>query len=297
MSILDAVLLGILQGLTEFLPVSSSGHLVLLQDFLEISEPQLLFDVMVHVGTLGAICLVYRSDIWSIAKSCLLIFHRSDKRQSSDTKSGNPVWFVASDATPTVLTGSRKRSIFAHPERKFALFIVLGTVPAVLVGLFLGDFIESAFANPMLVACMLLVTGSLLQLSRIGHKKDRRDELSILDALRIGVAQATAIMPGISRSGTTISIALATGVNQKTAAKYSFLLSIPAIWGAAVLSLKDIHEIGLPPEILIVGMITSFIVGYFALKILLASLNSGRFSVFSYYCWALGVLVLIWKLL
>lgn len=271
--ILIVFVLGLLQGLTEFLPVSSSGHLVLMQHFMGMKEPQLFFDIIVHVGTLGAICLVYYRIIWKITKGCVRTlcdrkFYRSPFQEFSK-----------------------------NTELRFAWFIILGSIPAGLIGVLLKDSIESAFASPTIVACMLIVTGLLLQLSRVAKRKPNpRQALNSWDAIRIGIAQAVAIMPGISRSGSTISIGLATGVSPQTAAQYSFLLSIPAILGALLLDLKDIHEVALAPISIIIGTLTAFITGYIALRGLLTILNRGRFVVFSYYCFGLGGLVLLIKI-
>ncbi|MFQ5754166.1 MAG: undecaprenyl-diphosphate phosphatase, partial [bacterium] len=249
--------LGLLQGLTEFLPVSSSGHLVLMQHFMGIKEPQLFFDIMVHVGTLGAICLVYFRAIGKITKGCVRSLRYRKFYRSP---------FLA---------------FSKNAELRFAWFIILGSIPAGLIGVLLKDTIESAFASPIIVACMLIVTGLLLQLSRVAEKKSNpRQALNNWDAIRMGIAQAIAIMPGISRSGSTISIGLATNVSPQTAAQYSFLLSVPAILGALVLDLKDVHEVALAPISIIVGTLTAFIVGYIALRGLLAILNRGRFVIF-----------------
>ena len=265
--------LGLLQGLTEFLPVSSSGHLVLMQNFMGMKEPQLFFDIMVHVGTLGAICLVYFRAIGEITTGCVkALCDRKFYRSPFQTFAKNS-------------------------ELRFVWFIILGSIPAALVGGLLKDSIESAFANPTLVAGMLIVTGLLLQLSRLAKRKPNpRQALNNWDAIRMGIAQAIAIMPGISRSGSTISTGLATGVSPQTAARYSFLLSIPAILGALVLDLKDVHEVTFAPISIIIGTLTAFITGYIALRGLLAILNRGRLVVFSYYCFGLGGLVLLIKI-
>ena len=282
--ILIVFVLGLLQGLTEFLPVSSSGHLVLMQHFMGMKEPQLFLDIMVHVGTLGAICLVYYRIIWKITEGC--------------------VRTLCSLRSPTTSSyGDRKfyrsplQEFSKNAELRFVWFIILGNIPAGIIGVLLKDSIESAFASPTIVACMLIVTGLLLQLSRVAKKNPTpRQALNSWDAIRIGIAQAIAIMPGISRSGSTISIGLATGVSPQTAAQYSFLLSVPAILGASVLELKDIHEVSLAPISIIIGTLTAFIVGYIVLRGLLATLNRGRFVVFSYYCFGLGGLVLLIKI-
>jgi undecaprenyl-diphosphatase len=244
-----------------------------MQHFMGMKEPQLFLDIMVHVGTLGAICLVYYRIIWKITKGCVRTlgerkFYRSPLQEFSK-----------------------------NAELRFVWFIILGNIPAGLVGVLLKNSIESAFASPTIVACMLIVTGLLLQLSRVAKKNPNpRQALNSWDAIRIGIAQAVAIMPGISRSGSTISVGLATGVSPQTAAQYSFLLSIPAILGALVLDLKDVHEISLAPISIIIGTLTAFITGYIALRGLLATLNRGRFVVFSYYCFGLGGLALLIKI-
>jgi len=287
--ILIVFVLGLLQGLTEFLPVSSSGHLVLMQYFMGMKEPQLFLDIMVHVGTLGAICLVYYKIIWKITKGCV--------RTLCSLRSPT-LRFAQGQALSSY--GDRKfyrsplQEFSKNAELRFVWFIILGNIPAGIIGVLLKDSIESAFASPTIVACMLIVTGLLLQLSRVAKKNPNpRQALNSWDAIRIGIAQAVAIMPGISRSGSTISIGLATGVSPQTAAQYSFLLSIPAILGALILDLKDVHEVALAPISIIVGTLTAFIAGYIVLRGLLATLNRGRFVVFSYYCFGLGSIVLL----
>ena len=263
------VVLGLIQGFTEFLPISSSGHLVLLERFFKMKDPPLFFATMLHVGTLGAIFLVYYREIWNIAREFLMtLFKRRFYRA--------PVQVIAES-----------------PALRMAWLIVLGCIPAAFVGLLWEDFIEAMCARPIVVACMLIVTGLLLQLSRKTYaEKHRRQELNIWDMLRIGIAQAFAIMPGISRSGATISIALFTGVSPQIAAQYSFLLSIPAILGASLLKLKDLHAVSLSPYAILTGMLIAFASGYLALRVLLRTLNRGRFSVFSYYCFGLGLFVI-----
>lgn len=268
MDILDAIWLGLLQGLTEFLPVSSSGHLVILQHFLGIDEPQIFFDVMLHVGTLGSIIFVYFRDIRTIATVFLSSIFTADSYR-------HPV-----------------KKIKAASELKFLWLVILGTIPTVIIALIFKKWLKSAFDYPAVAASMLIVTGLLLQMPRL-RKTETERALNSLDAVRIGIMQGVAIMPGISRSGSTISTALFTGISPKTAARYSFLLSIPAIIGATILELKDLTEIAIPIFTLLIGTLTAFLVGYFALRFLIGMLNRGKLHVFSYYCWGLGVIVLI----
>jgi len=271
-NILDAFWLGLLQGLTEFLPVSSSGHLVILQYFLGIDEPQIFFDVMVHIGTLGAIFFVYFHDIQNLARTFVSSLFDADIYR-------NPVKKIKEDS-----------------ELKFLWLIILGTIPTVIIALVFKSWLESVFASPSVAAAMLIITGMLLQMPRF-RKIEKRRGLNSWDALRVGIMQGGAIMPGISRSGSTISIALFTGVSPNNAARFSFLLSIPAIIGATILELKDLSEISVTITTILVGTFTAFLVGYIALRVLIGMLNRGKLHVFSYYCWALGLIVLVKQIL
>ena len=273
MTILEAIVLGILQGITEFLPVSSSGHLVLMQHFLGIKESQLFFDVMVHFGTLGAVIIVYHQLIGSLVRTGFSTlfqadFYRHPRLTISDT-----------------------------PDLRLIWFLLLGSIPTGLIALLFKDSLEAIFGKPMVVAGMLIITGLILQLSRLGQRQ-RQTETSLRawHTPLVGIVQGLAIIPGISRSGSTISISLLFGLPPQVAAQYSFLLSIPAILGAVALKLKDVGAITIAPAVIVAGTLTSFIVGYIALRFLLAMLNRGKFSVFSYYCFALGIVaaVSIW---
>ena len=266
MTLFEAIVLGVLQGLTEFLPVSSSGHLVLMQHFLGIKESQVFFDVMLHFGTLGAVIIVYYQLIGSLVQTgfstlCQADFYRNPRLTISNTPHLWLIWLL-----------------------------LLGSIPTGLIAVLFKDSLEAIFGKPMVVAAMLIVTGLILQLSRFGQKQvEAETPVRAWHTPLIGIAQGLAITPGISRSGSTISIALLLGLSPQVAAQYSFLLSIPAILGAVILKLKDVGEITIAPTVIIAGTLTSFIVGYIALRALLAILNRGRFSIFSYYCFALGI--------
>ena len=270
MNFFEALLLGILQGLTEFLPVSSSGHLVLAQAFLGLKEPLVFFDVMLHVGTLAAVLVVYRGAIGNLISGGVSAIARRN----------------------------------VSPELKFIWLILLGSIPTGVIAMLFKDTLEAAFDKVWLVSVMLIVTGGILQLPRMrregaspkrasgnnGGASDAADTgMRWWHAPLIGIAQGCAITPGISRSGTTISVALLCGISAKTAAEYSFLLSIPAILGAVVLKMRDVVDTAMPLHIIASGMLASFVVGYIALRLLLVMLNRGKFSVFSYYCVALGL--------
>lgn len=274
MTFLEAILLGILQGLTEFLPISSSGHLVLAQTFLGLKEPLIFFDVMLHVGTLAAVLVVYRNAIWKLTTGGL------------------------STLTDTQFWRQPASTFNASTELRFIALILLGSIPTGLIAVLFKTELESFFHEVRLVSVMLILTGIVLQLPRLRKQEgDNTDtptgKLRAWHAPLIGIAQGCAITPGISRSGTTISLALFLGIPAKTAAEYSFLLSIPAILGAVVLKARDIEETTIPFYIVGAGMLAAFIVGYIALRFLLAVLNRGKFSLFSYYCIALGLTSLL----
>ncbi len=274
MTFLEAILLGILQGLTEFLPVSSSGHLVLAQQFLGLKEPLVFFDVMLHVGTLAAVLVVYRAAI------------------------GRLVIGGLSALGDTQLWRKPGATLNTSAELKFIWLILLGSIPTGIIAVVFKTQLESFFDEVRLVSIMLILTGVILQLPRLRRKEtdtpdDRAEKLKTWHAPLIGIAQGCAITPGISRSGTTISLALFLGIPAKTAAEYSFLLSIPAILGAVALKIRDIGDTEIPFHIVGTGMLASFIVGYIALRFLLVVLNRGKFSVFSYYCVALGLTSLL----
>ena len=274
MTILEAIVLGVLQGITEFLPVSSSGHLVLMQYFLGIKESQVFFDVMLHFGTLGAVIIVYYQLIRSLVRTGFSTLFQAD------------------------LYRRPRLTISNTPDLRLIWFLLLGSIPTGLIALLFKDSLESIFDKPMVVAGMLIITGLILQLSRLGQRQRQTETaLKAWHTPLVGIVQGLAVIPGISRSGSTISISLLLGLSPQVAAQYSFLLSIPAILGAVVLKLKDVGEITIVPTVIVAGTLTSFIVGYIALRFLLVLLNRGKFSIFSYYCFALGIVAAmsIWR--
>ena len=211
MTILEAIVLGVLQGITEFLPVSSSGHLVLMQHFLGIKESQVFFDVMLHFGTLGAVIIVYYQIIGSLMRTGFSTLFQADFYRHA------------------------RLTISNTPDLKLIWFLLLGSIPTGLIALLFKDSLEAIFGKPMVVAGMLIITGLILQLSRLGQRQRQRQTETPLRAWHtplVGVVQGLAIIPGISRSGSTISISLLLGLSPQVAAQYSFLLSIPAILGA-----------------------------------------------------------------
>ena len=255
MTILQAAILGLVQGLTEFLPVSSSGHLVLGQALLEIHTGNVTFEVVVHFGTLLAVVTALRGEIRELAVGCL--------RREQDSL-------------------------------RMVLLLGLGTVPAGFIGLFFKNAIEAAFSEPTTVAGWLCVTGGILWSTRF--TKGDRHSIRISDALWIGVAQALAVLPGISRSGTTIGTGLWRGIRGKEAATFSFLLSIPIILGATIIQVGEM--VGQVPTWTeaaphLAGMLVAYGSGVFAIRWLIGLVGTGRLDRFAYYCWTAGIVSLI----
>ena len=270
-----AIILGVVQGVAEFLPISSSGHLSLLQYFFGMENNDNLFNILLHFATLIAVCVAYRRDIGEM----ILEFFRAigDMVRGRTTK-GNP------------------------PEaRRMILLIILGTLPLFLVVL-VKDRVEALGNNPTFVSCALLVTGFILFFSdrmAKGHKTVRT--ATVKDVLLVGVAQAIATCPGISRSGSTISAGMALGFDRKFAVRYSFLMSLPAVLGATLLEVVDVAsaQTVISPEVVpmyAVGMVLAGVVGFFSIKLVNLLASKGKFGAFAYYCWAVGLLALIGSL-
>ena len=255
MSYLDAIILGIIQGLTEFLPISSSGHLVLGEHLMNAKIPGVVFELIVHVGTLLSVLVYFRRRIILLIRS---IFDMS-----------------------------------LSDERKTLVHLIIGTVPGVVIGLLFEDTIDRAFASPILTSVMLVVTGLFLFGTSFVRKGEKR--VGISKALLIGIAQALAIFPGISRSGATISMGLFTGVKPMVAAEFSFLLSIPIIAGAVIFKAGDILSVNTALiGQYIVGALLSFFFGLLAVHFLLSMIKKGRFKHFGIYCLMIGIFGIIY---
>lgn len=273
MTIIGAIFLGIIQGLTEFLPVSSSGHLVLFSHLLDVQEPSLVFEIVVHVGTLLAVLVVFKKELLLLIASFFKIL-----RNPKDAKS-----LVHGDSGCRLLWG-----------------IVLATLPVVILAVLFKDQIEQLFASSLFVGFMLIITGTILYVTE-RQKMRRKDlaKLSAVDALVIGTGQAVAILPGISRSGTTIAMGLARGLDRESAARFSFLLTIPAILGALVFSIDDLvgGTMAVGAGALVAGLVAAALTGYLAIHFLLNLIKKGKLVWFSYYTWFLGSLVIVLHLL
>ena len=275
MSLLSSILLGLIQGLAEFLPISSSGHLAFFQEVvavLDAGEESMFFDVLLHLGTLVAVFVAY----WAEIKALILEFF--------------------------AMVGVRKLPQGQKPNRlsrRMILFIILGTLPLFAV-LPVKDFVEGLYSNPMFIGCAFLGTGLILFLSdRLSRGNKDVKNASILDVLLVGCGQALATVPGISRSGTTISVGLARGFSREFAVKFSFLLSIPAVLGANILSLIDAIQEGIDwtqMPMYLAGVATAMISGYLAIRLLKYISRKGSFGGFAYYCWGIGLVTLILSL-
>lgn len=268
MTTLVAFWLGLVQGLTEFFPVSSSGHLVLLQYFFGIREPQLAFDVMVHLGTALAVIVFTWRELLEILSAFVRI----------------PGW---------LLKGKLTQAWQQEEGLRLLAWLVVGSIPAGLAGVFLQDYLRVVFGAPAVVSILLLVTGFILLWAEGERKGKVLAQVNAKDSLLVGLAQAGAILPGISRSGSTIAAGLKVGLDREAAAKFSFLLSLPAIAGAAVLELGDLGKISLSKATMAVGFITSAVAGYFAIRFLVHVLKEGRLRGFAYYCFAVGLVSLL----
>lgn len=249
---LNAIFWGLIQGLTEFLPISSSGHLVLIPAILDLPGPDLATTAMLHLGTLAAVLVYYRSDIAEMAK-------------------------------------------FDRPARKLITLIVIGSVPAVAGGLLFKDQIEELIASPSAVAVMMIITGLVLLGTVLLRSGDRRfEDLRPLDSILIGVGQALALIPGISRSGMTISTGLARGMGKVEAARFAFLLGVPVIAGAGLLEMIDFLGSGESiPSSTWVGVVVAGLSGYFAIAVLIRLLTRVGLGPFGIYCVAAGAIAFV----
>lgn len=276
MSFLTSILLGLVQGVTEFLPISSSGHLAIASQLLNMDGTENIpqfFDVLLHLGTLVAVFIAY----WPEIREMILEFFRG-------------IGDIAHHSTPDPLP----------PARRMILLVIVGTLPLFAVLPF-KDRIEGLSDNLYVVAAALILTGFLLFFSdrvRKGRKKERSARMT--DALIVGISQAFATCPGLSRSGTTIAAGLMRGFDRTFAVRYSFLLSLPAVIGANILSLKDAIQEGVDWGMLpiyLVGMVVSAVVGYFAIRLVNLLTDKGKFGSFAYYCWGVGALALLLSIL
>ena len=265
MGYVEAIVLAVIQGLTEFLPVSSSGHLVMAQHwFGQFNETNLLYDVMLHMATVTAILLYFWQDLLTLGKG-----------------------YVGLPTEPG--------SMFHGSERQTIHYVVLASVPTAIIGLGVQSFGFEKLATPSLVAVMFLVTGIILWVARGETSARKAKEMRPWDALLIGLIQGVAVLPGISRSGSTIAGGIVLGLDRELAARFSLLISIPAIVGATLLEVMKVfgqaHDsIGT----YVLGMGVAALVGYWSIGVILRLVRQNYFYLFSYYLWPLGIGILLW---
>ncbi len=267
MTLLQAFVLGLVQGLTEFIPVSSSGHLVLAPRLLGWHFPKdqaFIFDVLVQMGTLVAVLVYYRRDLAAI--------------------------------TSSFIRGIARRQPFAEADARMGWQLILATLPAVVIGLLCKDLVEQAFASPKMTGVFLLCTAGLLLIAELAGRRRTLQEISWKDSLWIGFSQALALLPGLSRSGATLAGGMTRHFDRPSAARFSFLMSVPVMVGAGVLAVKDLVELHnvsafMPP--LLAGFLTAMISGYIAIRWLISYLSRHSLHVFAAYCAVLGLAALL----
>ena len=269
MTYLFSVLMGVLQGVAEFLPISSSGHLALFQHFFGVEnyeESQMFFTVLLHLGTLISVCVYYWRDVIDMIREFFLGIRDLTVRRGG----GAP----------------------PPPTRRLVMMIIVATLPLFAI-LPVKGLVEDAMSNVTFVSVALLATGFILFFSdRMARGRKNARNATVADALLVGCAQAVGTLPGISRSGITISAGLLRGFDRTFAVRFSFLMSLPAVLGANILSLKDALEAGVDLEMLpiyLVGMVVSGVVGYFAIRLVNLLADKGKFGNFAYYCWVVGL--------
>lgn len=274
MTFLQSLLLGLVQGLSEFLPVSSSAHLILLQEFFGINgaeDADLLFSVLVHLGTLIAVFIAFRKTIWELILEAIRLVKDLFTKKFS--------WKEAKSA------------------RRMLIFLILSLLPLFVIYP-IKSVLDPLLVSPVIAGICLIFNGAILFLADFAQNLSKNaNTMTWKDALYIGCIQCVAVLPGISRSGSTITAGLTCGLKRSYAAKYSFILSIPTILGGAVLEIADAVGSGIDPSkipVYLVGMITAMISGFFAIKLLQYILKSKRFLYFSVYCLVLGIFALIW---
>ncbi|MEW5785986.1 MAG: undecaprenyl-diphosphate phosphatase [Bacillota bacterium] len=255
MNLFDAIILGLVQGLTEFLPVSSSGHLVIFQDILGMDEPGVTLEILLHFGTLLSVLWVFGRDFLDLL------------RFPKDTV-----------------------------QRRFLLLLLVGVIPTALMAFLLGDHVALLFKSTLVVGIMLLVTGGILKLLTILPAGEKNVSImGFKDALWVGLLQGLAVIPGISRSGSTITAALWRGLDRATAVRYSFMLAAPVIFGATLLEARNMLAMGVDSSLLVnylVGGLVAFLAGVLAIKTFINLLKQQKFHYFAYYCWAAGALII-----
>lgn len=276
MGYIEAIILGLVQGLSEFLPISSSGHLALLENLFEIKEDSVIFfAVLLHIGTLVSIFIVYHEDIYALIKELFLLFK-------------------------DIFTGKGLR-IEERPIRKLGIMIIVSSIPTAIMGLLFSDYIDRIFGSLTVISICWIITGFILLFSeKLNINKKEIEGMKYRNAIFVGICQGLAIMPGISRSGSTIVGSLVTGLKREFAVEFAFLISIPAILGSAILEFPKAIKAGIEPSTIgpmIVGFLVAAISGYFAITTMIRIVSKHRMRYFSYYVWILGLGTFIYSVL
>lgn len=276
MTIWNAIILGLVQGVAEFLPISSSGHLSVLQNLFHMSTAEdghMFFDVLLHLGTLISICIVYWHDIVTMFRETIQFFRNTNK------------------------PAAERQQL---PAARMVLMIIVATLPLFVI-LPVNDYVEQLYYHTFFIGIAFLLTGCLLFVSdKMPAGRRTEKNMRIKDALIIGVCQAVATIPGLSRSGTTITAGMATGLNRDFAVKFSFMMSLPAVLGANILSLVKAAKTGIDVSLLpayLIGMVVAMISGIFAIGLVKHITSKGKFGNFAYYCWGVGALTIILSLI
>lgn len=276
MGYIEAIVLGLVQGLSEFLPISSSGHLALLENLFEIKEESVLFfAVLLHIGTLVSIFIVYHEDIYALIKELGLLFK-------------------------DIFSGKGLR-IEERPIRKLGIMIIVSSIPTAIMGLLFSNFIDKVFGSLIVISICWIITGFMLFFSeKLKSNSKEIEGMKYRNAIFIGICQGLAIMPGISRSGSTIVGSLVTGLKREFAVEFAFLISIPAILGSAILEFPKAIKAGIDPSTIgpmIVGFLVAAISGYFAITTMIRIVSKHKMIYFSYYVWVIGVGTFIYSIL
>lgn len=288
MTLIESIILGLVQGLAEFLPISSSGHLAILEETLNIQNAGIVYDVMLHIGTLLAVVVAFFPDIKKLVIEtigiicCVAInigrFFSNLGRPRNNKK----------DYLPIVNSS----------YRRFVLLIIVSTIPTAIIGVLLKNVVKAAAGSLLVVGICLIISGILLFVAdRIVTGKKRVNKVKYSEAGFIGIIQGFATMPGISRSGATITAGLLCGFDRTFAVKYSFIMSIPAILGAMILEIKDFASMSVSSNELLyyfVGMIVAAVVGFIAIKVVLNIVKKKKYKYFAYYCLLIGLVAIIW---
>ena len=283
MSLFEAIFMGVIQGLTEFLPVSSSGHLAIFKNIFQINtDTGILYDVLLHLGTLIAVFIVYYKDIFKMITEGLGLI--------GDACCNVGIFFQNKGKK----RGLPYRRVIKNGYRKFDMLVIVSTIPTAIIGYVAQDLVEAASEILLIPGICLIITAILLFISdRVPGGNKTPKQVTYTNAFGIGICQGMATLPGLSRSGTTITACIISGFDRNFAVKYSFIMSIPAILGAAVLQLKDIGSVEVTaPEVgsYIAGTAIAAIVGYICIKTLLVIVRKKKFTYFAIYCLLIGAL-------